>query len=90
MHFSEIYYSSFSRNTLYSKTPKDVRFLADALKETKTCFYLRTKAVIIFVWKKGHNETYLNFKRLDFVRDRDKIDELIRKGTVKQQVLELK
>ena len=89
MHFLEIYYSSFSRNTIYSK-PKDVRFLADALNETRACFYLRTKAVVIFVWKKGHNETYLNFQRLDFVKDRDKIDELIRKGTVKQQVLELK
>ena len=89
MHFSEIYYSSFSRNTLYSKTPKDVRFLADALNETKACFYLRTKAVVIFVWKKRHNETYLNFQRLDFVKDRGKIDELIRLG-VKQQVLELK
>ena len=89
MHFIEIYYSSFSRNTIYSK-PKDVHFLSDALKETRSCFYLKTKAVVIFNWRRGPNETYLNFQRLDFVRDRDKIDELIRKGTVKQQVLELK
>ena len=89
MKFIEVYYSSFTRNTIYSRTPKDVCFLKAALRETEKCFYLKTKAVVIFDWRKGANETYLNFQRLDFIEDRDKIDELIGRE-VHQQVLELK
>ena len=89
-YFIEIYYSSFTRNTIYSKTPKDVCFLEDALKATSKCFYLKTKAVVIFDWRKGSNETYRNYQRLDFIKDRDKINELIGRGEVHQQVLELK
>ena len=89
MHFSEIYYSSFSRHTSYSKTPKDIRELAKVLKDTESR-YLKTIAIVIFYWREGLHETYLNFQRLDFIKDKDKIDELIGRREVLQQVLELK
>ena len=88
-YFIEIYYSSFTRNTIYSRIPKDVCFLKAALKETDKCFYLKTKAVVIFDFKNGANKTYRNFQRLDFIEDRDKIDELIGRENTIQTSLKL-
>ena len=89
-YFIEIYYSSFSGKTTYSK-PKDIRYLAKTLALTEWAgTYLKTIAIVTFRWKQEPHETYRDFHRLDFIKDRDKINELIGRGEVHQQVLELK
>ena len=91
MKFIEIYYSSFSRNTLYSKTPENIKELSRVLKETKDAGpILKTIAIVTFTIKRSMPEACLHFKRLNFELDKDKINELIGRGEVMQQVLELK
>ena len=90
MFFKEIYYSSFTQNTIYSKTPKDIKELARVLKETKEADpLLRTIAIVIFRWKESPNETYINFKRLDFKKDLKEIEEIIDRYKVKVESKEL-
>ena len=91
MDFIEIYYSSFSRNTLYSKKPEKIKELARVLKETENAGpILKTIAIVTFTIKRSMPEACFHFKRLDFKSDKDKIDKLIRKSAIRQQVLELK
>ena len=76
---------------MYSKLPEDIEELSRVLADTKRAdLLLRTIAIVIFRWREKPHETYRNFQRLDFIKDRDKINELIGRGEVHQQVLELK
>ena len=89
MHFKEIYYSSFTRRTNYSIRPESIELLSNTLKETADTPFLSTVAIVVFQWKRGPNETYINFKRLDFKKDLKEIEEIIDRYKVKAEAVEL-
>jgi uncharacterized radical SAM superfamily protein len=77
MLFIEIYRSSFSNNTIYSN-PIPIKKLEKALAETKEAGrYLRTVGIVTFQLKIHPHEYYINFKRLDMIKDQTAIQELI-------------